>query len=60
MNDLLEVLNKVARYDLEDTGKSYYPDKALVQNQFGEKLDAAELAAAFGLKFDMFKGFYKE
>lgn len=55
--ELLKLLNSLARYELEDIGSGYSPENNLVKRDWGENIKAEELAKAFGLKFDCFKGF---
>lgn len=56
---LIELLNTLVRYELEETGRAYSSDKSLVENRWGEWVKAEDLAKAFNLKFDYDKGFSK-
>ena len=54
---LIELLNTLVRYDLEEIYRNYGSSSSLVADKWGENLKAEEVAKVFGLKFDCFKGF---
>jgi len=58
--EIAKLLNSILRYDLEDTGSDYMSYFSLTPSSAGELLKAEDVAKAFGLKFDCFKGFSNE